>query len=361
MHDNDTYIHWLSRISGLGSRKIFSIMEYFPDLEEVFTAPREKLKNINGLSDQNIHNIISNRGDLLLKYKSGLDELGIKFITINNPGYPALLKEIYDPPACFYMLGEMPCDTLPKLSIIGSRRCSEYGLTVSRKLAKELAPYNIIIVSGMAKGIDASAHNGTLEGGGKTVAVLGCGVDICYPAENRLLREQIIKNGCVISEYPPGTKPMPSHFPIRNRIISGLSVATVVVEAAEKSGTLITVGQALEQGREVFAIPGNVTSKLSRGTNSLIKQGAALVENYLDILHLLNIEEKRKPEQKTRPKADLKPEEQKILNFIEEEPISVADIINLSKSTASEVQYILTMLEINGLIQKLPGQRYIRM
>ena len=358
MH-NDAYIGWLSKI-GLGSLKILSIIDYFTDLEEIFFASSDTLKNISCLSEQNIHNIISKRDkDLLKQYEDELCELGIELITINNAKYPALLKEIYDPPACFYMLGEMPGDNLLKLSVIGSRRCSEYGITVSRKLTKELAPYNIVIVSGMAKGIDASAHSGAIEGGGKTIAVLGCGADICYPAENRLLREQIIKNGCIITEYPPGTKPAPHHFPVRNRIISGLSVGTLVVEAAEKSGTLITVEQALEQGRDVYAVPGNVTSKLSRGTNLLIKQGAALVENYRDILYLLNIPDKNN-EIQSKPKPNLNPEEQKVYDYIGDEPININEIINILNGNAQKAQYILTTLEINALIQKLPGQRYIR-
>jgi len=361
MTDVNAIILWLSNIEGLGAKKILRILDHFGDPGEILNAPRDEFANIYGLTEINIHNIISSRDDARPeKYTEELHEKNIGFVTILDAAYPSLLKEIYDPPAMFYILGEMPDDSLKKISVIGSRRCSEYGLTVSRKLSRDLASYDIVIVSGMAKGIDASAHRGALDGNGKTVAVLGCGIDICYPSENRVLRSQIIKSGCVISEYPPGTKPMPHHFPARNRIISGLSVATIVVEAAEKSGTLITAGQALEQGREVFAVPGNVTSKLSRGTNGLIKQGAALVEGSDDIVNLLGIDEKNRKIINGAPNASLKPEEKIIYEMIGHEPVSAPEILFKSGSQAATVQYILTMLEIYGCVRKLPGQRYVR-
>ena len=362
--DDEAYFLWLSRAAGLNSRKALAVMRALPDIGEAFGAPRGIFKNIEGLTDQNIHNIISSRDmENISNYKRELEAEGITFVTINDPSYPSLLKEIYDPPACFYMLGDMPGDALPTVSVIGSRRCSEYGLTVSRKLSRDLARYGVVTVSGMAKGIDSSAHRGALDSGGKTVAVLGCGVDICYPSENKILRGQIIKNGCVISEYPPGTKPIPYNFPMRNRIISGLSLATVVVEAAEKSGTLITAGQALEQGREVFAVPGNITSKLSRGTNGLLKQGAALIESAEDILNLLGVEGNVIDDAKKISGggyAELKPEEKVVYDLIGQEPCGAAEIIYKTNSQTQTVQYILTMLEIYGLVRKLPGQRYIR-
>jgi len=357
---DDKYILWLSRIEGLGGRKILSLLDYFDNISDIFEASPDDFKNIGELSERNVANILSKRDKRLIDvYVQELNDAGADLITIYNPLYPSLLKEIHDPPACFYMLGELPGDGIPKISVIGSRRCSEYGLTVSRKLGRELAERGAVVVSGMAKGIDSSAHRGALDGGGKTVAVLGCGVDICYPAENRILREQIIHGGCVISEYPMGAKPHPSNFPMRNRIISGLSLATVVVEAAEKSGTLITAGQALDQGREVFAVPGNVTSKLSRGTNALIKQGAALVENYADVFNLLNIP-CEEAVVTTHESVQLKPEEKVVYDHIGQEPVNAADIMLKSGGQAQTVQYILTMLEIYGLIRKLPGARYIR-
>jgi len=336
-------------------------MERFPDVTEAFAAPYAEFKNIIGLTEQNIHNIITSREtDAVKGYRDELGKLGIGFLTIADPEYPSLLKEIYDPPVCLYILGEMPDDGAPKVAVIGSRRCSEYGLTVSRRLGCELAEHGVVTVSGMAKGIDSSAHHGVLEGGGKTVAVLGCGADICYPSENKILRERIIKNGCVVTEYPPKTRPAPQNFPMRNRIISGLSLATVVVEAAEKSGTLITSNQALEQGREVFAVPGNVTSKLSRGTNGLIKQGAALVESAGDILNLLGIEREAERTANGESDAELKPEERMIYELIGQEPVGAEELIYKSGSQAQTVQYILTMLEIYGRVRKYPGQRYAR-
>ena len=356
----DRYLLWLSGIENLGGRRVLPLLERFGSAEAVCNASRDELKNC-GLNEQHINSVLQhNRTELTDEYARGLDTAGVNLVTINNSTYPALLREIFDPPVCLYVLGELPGDDAPKVSVIGSRRCSEYGLTVSRRMAKDLAANGVVVVSGMAKGIDSSAHIGALEGSGKTVAVLGCGVDVCYPAENKLLRERIINNGCVISEYPLKTPPMAYHFPARNRIISGLSLATVVIEAAERSGTLITAGQALEQGRDVFAVPGNVTSKLSRGTNALIKQGAALVEGSVDILNLLDIPHGGDVKQATSGKTDLKPEERVVYDMIGDEPVSVTDIMQKSGSQAQTVQYILTMLEIYGLVEKLSGTRYIR-
>jgi DNA processing protein len=214
----------------------------------------------------------------------------------------------------------------------------------------------------MAKGIDTSAHRGALGAGGKTVAVLGCGADICYPPENRSLYSQIIKNGCVVSEYPPGTKPFAHNFPMRNRIISGLSRAVVVVEAAERSGTLITVDQALEQGREVLAVPGNITSALSAGVNKLLQQGAGLVATgYQDVLNAIGYEEiPLSQSQNPMPDLQLAPDEKLVYDCIQFNPQSTETLALAAKLGVSEVMGLLTMLEIKGYIKKLPGQRYIR-
>lgn len=360
--DSDKIILWLSQIEGIGAKKIGVILNEFDDIEKIWYAPHEKFLKIPSLSRQNVDTIIKGRDKNLLEaYIKKLRVLNISYITVQNEKYPSLLKEIHDPPAVLYFIGEIPEFREGAVSIIGSRRCSEYGLTVSHKLSRDLAQRGIVIISGMARGIDSSAHRGALASGGMTVAVLGCGADICYPSENRVLREQIIKNGCVISEYPPGTKPLPGNFPIRNRIISGLSQAVVVVEAAEQSGTLITVDMALEQGREVLAVPGNITSKLSAGVNNLIKQGAGVMVNgYRDVLEAIGYEE---PTQQGKAiqavELNLAPDEKLVYDCISFEPVSaeaIAESINLD---VNKIIYLATMLEIKGGIKKMPGQRYI--
>jgi len=273
------------------------------------------------------------------------------------------LKEIYSPPVGIYVKGILPDDDLDKVSVIGARRCSRYGAGLAYQTGKDLGRANVVVVSGMAKGIDTMAHKGTLDSGGLTIAVLGCGVDICYPSENRELMEVISNKGCLISEYPPGTEPSPHHFPNRNRIISGLSKVLVVVEAGKKSGTLITVDLALESGRSVFAFPGNVTSALSEGTNSLIKQGCYPITESNDILFELGItynEDERQTFSK-QVASKLSLEEKEIYEqIIDKEPVLAETICRKLHKNIQEVQYILSLLEIAGYIRKIPQAGYIR-
>ncbi len=363
----DYYILWLSRISSLGLKKQLMLLEQFGSGEAVFKAKKHELSSICFLSDENMSAIKSMQNDGFLDgYISDLEKHGMSYVSILNPEYPALLKEIQTPPMGLYIIGELPDDSLPKISLIGSRKCSEYGLTVTYKLSKDLAQNGAVVVSGMARGIDSMAHKGALDGGGQTIAVLGCGADICYPSENRALRERIVKSGCIISEYPPGTQPLPAHFPARNRIISGLSLATIVAEAAKKSGTLITVEQALDQGREVMAIPGNVTSKLSQGTNELIKDGAVIVSDYFDVFYALGIDNttnnliKTNNNIKTNTVSTLAPKEQMVYACMSYEPVDINELMEKFDMNTQTITYILTMLELKGHIKKLSGNRFIK-
>ena len=287
-----------------------------------------------------------------------IEKKHISVITIKDSDYPTLLKQIHDPPIVLYIKGRLPDDIINKVGIIGSRRCSDYGRVVTRELSKNLARHNIAIVSGMARGIDSIAHRGALEAGGLTMAVLGCGIDICYPPENTKLMEEIIEKGCLISEYPPGTQPLACFFPVRNRIISGLSQVLVVTEAAKRSGTLITVNQALDQGRDVMAVPGSINSKLSEGPNELIRDGAGVVTSYKDILHTLNINTKEEVRQVTLD--DLASEEKLVYDCIAFQPENFESIVDKCGLNAQTVNYILTMLELKGYLSKMPGQRYIK-
>lgn len=358
-----TYVMWLTRIEGLGIKKQELLLEHFGTARDIWFANEKLLKTLTCIKEQHVIKILKSKSDDILEiYEEELFKKKIMFITKFEPTYPNLLKEIYNPPIGIYIKGNLPSEKYKKVSIIGSRKCSEYGMTVSYKLSKDLAKNKVVVVSGMAKGIDASAHRGAIDGDFFTIAVLGCGIDVCYPAENRTIRERIIEKGCLLSEYPPSTQPIPAYFPIRNRIISGLSAATIVVEAAKKSGTLITVEQALEQGREVFAVPGNITSKLSHGTNDLIKQGATLVSDATDVLENLGIEKKTEFNEEIEKNINklLAPSEKLVYDCISFQPISIEEVVIKTNSQIPTVQYIVTMLELKGFINKLPGQRYIR-
>jgi DNA processing protein len=230
----------------------------------------------------------------------------------------------------------------------------------ARTLAAPLAERGIVIVSGMARGVDSMAHKGALESGGKTIAVLGCGVDICYPNEAFALRKRIIDNGCVLSEYPPGTQPAKFYFPARNRIISGLSHAVVVAEAGRRSGTLITVDMAQDQGREVLAVPGNISSKLSEGTNRLIRDGAFPVVDYTDVLFALGLSAEAEPAPDTRTGIVLAPDEKRVYDSVNLAPVSFDSLLAQTGLTAGALHLLCIALEIKKLIKKLPGARYIR-
>ena len=355
------FIMWLSRIEGLSIKKKSALLKYFGSAKEVFYSDKISLEDFNSKSKINFESIIEKQNENILN--SYLDELykkNIKFISINNYEYPTLLKEISEPPLGLYIIGEIPNDKLKKVAIIGSRKCTQYGANNAYQFSKDLAEENIVIVSGMALGIDSMAHKGSIDGRGKTIAVLGCGVDIIYPQSNSFLRNTIIENGCIISEFAPKTPPLPSNFPIINRIISGLSNAIIVVEAGKRSGTLITVNQALEQGRDVFAIPGNITSILSQGANELLKNGAHPLTEIDDVLFNIGISKKTNDNyNSTNTYEDLLPDEKIIYSYITSEPISIDEIIVKTNLKIQVVQYNLTMLELKGIIRKLAGQKYI--
>ena len=373
----DIFMYWLSTLYKLGSRKQNLLLEYFGMAHKIFWAEAGELRMVSGITEHNVHTILKGRGEHYIDQIDHelhmLERMGIRFIPRGHHDFPALLNEIPDPPVGLYSIGTLPPANMQKVSIIGSRKCSEYGLTTAQRFGDALAKQGSVVVSGMARGIDSMAHRGAIESGGLTIAVLGNGVDICYPAENRSLRDRIIKSGCVISEYPPGVTPHASHFPARNRIISGLSRVLVVVEAGKKSGTLITVDQALEQGRDVMAVPGNITNKYSEGTNDLIKQGAYPACSHEDVLHILDTTGKVNYKTSTNSGETIKkdiiskdsvfhiaPEEKLVYDVLDFEPIALDEIIIKTNSQPQTIQYILTTLELKGYVQKLPGMRYIK-
>lgn len=354
---------WLSRVPGLKRKTIEILLDYFGNTRDIWKATEKILMSIDGIGPVNAEKICAAKDEDQLKgWIYELEEKEIQYISRMNTQYPFLLKQIYSPPLGFYVKGDMPDENIEKVSIVGARKCSDYGKTCAHKIAKDLAKCNIAIVSGMAKGIDTASHKGALDGFGPTIAVLGCGLDVCFPKENRALMDRIAAHGCVISEYPLGTQPYASHFPQRNRIIVGLSKIVVVIEAGIKSGALITADLALDENRDVFVLPGEVTSPFSKGTNELIKNGADVITDANDILNRLGIEytteEKKEYIEKTKTK--LAPEEKKVYDCIHPQAVSVEEILAASQVSVQNLQYLLMMLELKGWIQKLPGGRYER-
>ncbi|WP_405727566.1 DNA-processing protein DprA [Anaerotignum sp.] len=358
------YLMWLNRVDGFGFKRVNQLLEHFGSAEALWHVEPAEIRAFCGLSEKMAELLISSRDeDQLNDWIIELEEKEIEFYSYWHPRYPRLLREISDPPLGIYVRGELPDDDIDTVAIIGARKCSRYGATVAYDIAKELGKTNVVVVSGMARGIDSEGHRGIMDGGGKTIAVLGCGVDICYPPENQELMQRIAENGCVISEFAPGMPAMPGNFPSRNRIIAGLSKMVVVVEAGKKSGTLITADLALDYGRDVFVVPGNVTSALSKGTNELIKQGCPIITEGNDILIALGIayKEEEKVKFKIKSAENISAEEKEIYDLIEAEtPISAETLCRKLHKDIQDVQYILSLLELSGYIVKIPQAGYIR-
>lgn len=289
---------------------------------------------------------------------------GIKLVHIDHPDYPERLKNIDDPPRYFYMKGCISPQDFKAIAIVGTRRPTIYGKRVAEMLAAELSSAGFTIVSGLARGIDSFAHRAALRGGGRSIGVLGCGIDIVYPRENGTLMADIVESGAIISEFPLGTKPDKRNFPQRNRVISGISLGTVVVEAAGRSGSLITARFALEQGREVFAVPGNINSPVSIGTNNLIKEGAKLVASTGDILEefeqLLTYELKNGINNNLKESLPITGEEESIYRILTLEPKHIDQIIKEGGVEPQRVMHLLLNLEIKGLVEQLPGNCYVK-
>ncbi|HUL31955.1 MAG TPA: DNA-processing protein DprA [Thermodesulfobacteriota bacterium] len=354
--------YWLalSLTPGLGSILIKRLLDRFKTPEAVFRASQKDLLRIEGLGEKVTREIQKGPLENAVKRElSLLEKAGGKIMTLKDEAYPKRLKDIYDPPALVYVMGELREEDELAIAIVGSRKTSPYGRWFTEKIGHDLARHGITIISGMARGIDAMAHQGALQGGGRTVAVLGCGIDVIYPSENRNLFYQIVEHGAALSEFPMGSPPEGGHFPRRNRIISGLSIGVVIVQASTGSGSLITAGYALEQGREVFAVPGNVGAEGSRGTNQLIKEGAKLVESSEDILDEILPQWRREREtvQRSEPRGpDLGAEEKVLYNLLGDTPLHIDAIIRESRLDPGKVSSLLLNLELNGLISQWPGK-----
>lgn len=289
MEENRFWI-WFSLIEGLGSKRKLELLKKYKNPKAIYNLEKEELLNTKGIGEKIVEGILNEKTKLDLdKHIKYMQQNGIKMLNINDKEYPKKLKEMYDPPISLYYKGNIMILKNKCIAIVGCREATEYGKNAAKYFAYNLAKENINIISGLAKGIDSYSHIGTICAKGKTIAVVGTGLDTTYPKENKRLEDKIIEtNGVIVSEYPLGTKPEKMNFPARNRIVSGLSDGVIVIEAKEKSGTLITVDFALEQGKEVFVVPGNINNINSVGTNELIKQGAKMVTTYHDILSCLN-------------------------------------------------------------------------
>ena len=357
MRDKKYWV-WLSSLHGVGSKSCLNLIRYFGSAENVFQCSFSELMASGLIREQTARTISEQRNlENINEYLKIVKENGIKVYTIHENEYPENLKNIYDPPPILYVKGELIKEDVFSVSIVGSRKASDYGLKVAQRIASRLAELGITIVSGMALGIDSAAHRGALLAKGRTIAVFACGLKYVYPMTNYLLSQEIQKSGAIISEYPFDTEAYPAQFPARNRIISGMSLGVIVVEAGEKSGSLITADFALEQGREVFAVPGNINSPNSKGTNTLIKNGAKLVSKIEDIIEELNINViyKEKSNISNYDKLDLSSEEVSILAFLKETGGDKDEITAATGLQPGKVMAALTMLEIKGIIQQNGG------
>ncbi len=355
------YAYWLDNLPGIGSGKIQYLLEYAACAQEVYEMPMAHLKAMEVLSEEELHTIhLSKRNWNLDGEWFALMEQGIGFISIEQADFPEKLQNIPDTPYALYYIGNLPDPNRKTVAIVGARGRSAYGSEIATKLAKALSDHGVQVISGMAKGIDADAHRGALEGQGDTFAVLGCGVDVCYPKENRYLYQRILDKGGIISEYPPNTQPKAQLFPARNRIISGYSDCVVVIEAREKSGSLITADYAMEQGRDVYAVPGRISDSLSAGCNKLIKQGAGIVQSVEDFLADLDILTENTCIQMDFRKNLLEKDERLVYSLTDFRPVGMGTLVEKTGISISRLLDIIEKLESLGLIRETFTNYYVR-
>jgi DNA processing protein len=370
MTSREAYIA-LNMIDEVGPVRVRALLDRFGTPETILHASRGELMRVDGVGEEVARNITSWRDKIDLDAElARIEKASISIVTRDDAIYPKNLREIYDPPLVLYVKGTLKENERMAIGVVGSRRTTLYGQEMSRKLAFQLARLGIAVISGLARGIDTEAHKGALQAKGRTVAVIGCGIDSVYPPENAKLAEQVVATGgAIVTEFPFGVKPDRQNFPMRNRIISGWSLGVLVVEANLKSGALITAKQAYEHGREVFAVPGRADSILSRGTNKLIKDGAKLTEDVEDILSEFEYLVPRKPEkisdagesvEGTEAAVSFSEMEAKVMAHIGKEEVAIDEIIRGSGLTTARVSSTLLALEMKRVIKQLPGKHYVR-
>jgi DNA processing protein len=378
-------LYWLALLltPGLGARTSGKLLERFRTPQAIFRASRTELE-AGGVSGSVAQSISSGTAfEEAVTQQERMAETGAVAVTLADPRYPAALREIFDPPVVLFARGRIELLQAISLGVVGTRRPTPYGMAVAERLAGDLAHAGLAITSGMARGIDTAAHRGALARGGDTVAVLGCGVDVVYPSENRKLASDLSAKGLIVSEFPMGTVAFPQNFPVRNRIIAGMSVGVLVVEGAQYSGSTITARLAMEQGREVFAVPGNITNKLSWAPNLLIKQGARLVQDWNDVVSELPVESRRHLIDKGRRRIlaeegagaaaeqaflvdasgpELPGIARRILDLLRvDAAVHLDDLLEKVEDTSSsEIIATLFELEMQGLVKQMPGKNFVK-
>lgn len=359
--DSQELRYWLAwnRVPGVGPARFYKLLEEFGSMADAWEASAQSLQPLIG------EKVLKDWRDTRAQFDVDAElrqvaNQGFRLYCFTDPDYPALLKKIADPPPVLYCRGHFEYGDDVAVAVVGTRNPTPLGAFHGKELASQLSAQGLTIVSGMARGIDSEAHRGALEGGGRTIAVLGSGLDVCYPRENRELMDKIAARGGVISEFPLGTQPLAKNFPARNRIISGLSLGVVVVEATDDSGSLITAEFALEQGRDVFAMPGNIDNEGSKGPHKLIRQGAKLVETYRDILDDLALPYLAMEEIRSAGTEGLTPAEAQVYQNLTREPVHIDGITRATGLGTAQVNSVLIQLELKGLVKNFPGQLYLK-
>jgi DNA processing protein len=357
---SDPRQYWLafSLVKGIGAVRFKSLLDYFGDPQIAWGAPTQALREA-GLSNKVVENLVQLRSSINLeRIWEQIEARGISVLILTDEAYPRRLRELEQPPPVLFMSGELKTEDEWAVAVVGTRRVTAYGRQVAEDIAGTLARNGVTVVSGLARGVDSIAHQAALDAGGRTVAILGSGLDRIYPPENRKLAEQITNTGALLSDYPPGTPPEASNFPPRNRLISGLSLAVVIVEAGQTSGALITAAFAADQGRDVFSVPGNITAPGSKGTNRLIRDGAQPLlhpEEILEALELTMVAEHRT----ARVTLPADATEAKLFETLGGDPLHIDEIRNLTEMPIETVTATLAMMELKGMVRQVGGMHYV--
>jgi len=356
----DDLRYWLgfNLVRGIGPVRLRALLDVFGDVRTAWTAPEAALREV-GLDSRSLGNLLKVRKQVDLgRLLHRVEKEQVQVLTWDHAEYPLLLQQIPDPPPVLFVKGALDATDEWAIAIVGTRKATVYGREVAHRLAGDLAHGSVTVVSGLARGIDSIAHRAALEAGGRTIAVLGCGVDRIYPPEHRKLARGIIENGALVSDYPLGTSPEASNFPPRNRIISGLSLGVVVVEAGARSGALITADFAADQGREVFAVPGNILSPASVGCNRLLRDGAAIVTEARDVLETLHLDQlaEKKVVREILPDN---PTEAAILDHLSTEPRHIDDLAREIEMPVETISSTLVMMELKGMVRQADLLQYV--
>jgi DNA processing protein len=347
----------LSQVTHIGPVRLGRLRDHFGSLSDAWNAPESALRDV--LDERACRAVLTARQRCLPAEVTGnISRAGIEFATVLDDAYPRILRQIPGPPPVLYFRGTLPAQDEPTVAVVGTRRATSYGREATTQIVSELATAGVTIVSGLAKGIDGFAHRAALDAGGRTIAVLASGVDIIYPPEHRQLSDRILEMGALVSDYPPGTKPDAPNFPARNRIISGLSLATVVIEAPSRSGALITVGFAADQGRDVYAVPGSILSSSCAGSNRLLRDGAIPLTSAAELLDDLKLSPvvAEEPEQVAFPMTD---EERSIYALVTAEPQHIDELAYSAGLTSSAASALMMMLELKGLVANAGAQHFV--